>query len=360
MIVLHIACTNGDPSNGVQVVVPQHLIAQSTHAEVAIVNISNIKVYSNCVQFEYNDQFSVAALPIPFNKPDIVVFHECYRIQYIRIAGELRKMQVPYVIVPHGELSKDAQKKKRLKKLTANMLIFNRFINRAIGIQMLSDMELNNTKFGKHKFIGTNGINIPEISKQQFHQLAIKFVYIGRLDAYHKGLDLMVEGVSQCADFLRSNMCAIDIYGPDILERRKYIEGLIAEYNVGDLIIMHDPIFGKDKERVLLEGDIFIQTSRFEGMPMGILEALSYGIPCLVTEGTTLASFIEEHNAGWSCATNAEDIAQAIRTAVSQKGEYMKKSKNARRAVCEYFSWDVISSATISIYKKLIKNIKSQ
>ena len=178
MNILHIACTNGDMCNGVQVVVPRHLDAQAKYANVAFVNISNIKTNINCTQFEYNEEFSIEKLPKPFNKPDIVVFHECYRIQYIKIAKELRKLNVPYVILPHGELSKGSQSSKRLKKIAANILIFNRFINNSVGLQMLSDGEMKNTKFGKYKFIGTNGINIPESKKQRFNDSNFKIVYI--------------------------------------------------------------------------------------------------------------------------------------------------------------------------------------
>lgn len=44
---------------------------------------------------------------------------------------------------------------------------------------------------------------------------------------------------------------------------------------------------------VLLQTDLFIQTSRHEGMPMGLLEALSIGVPCLVTVGTSLGHIIK-------------------------------------------------------------------
>ena len=264
-------------------------------------------------------------------------------------------MRVPYVIVPHGELSKDAQKKKRLKKNAANILIFNRFINRASGVQLLSEIELNNTKFGKRRFVATNGIHIPGMSKQHFSENGIKFVYIGRLDAYHKGLDLMIEGVSKCGDIMRSNSCTIDIYGPDILGRKEHVEKLISAHNVDDIFTLHDSVLGEEKEQVLLNCDAFIQTSRFEGMPMGILEAMSYGLPCLVTEGTTLGGFVKEHDAGWTCATTAEDIARTIQVAISEKNKFASKSQNARKAVCENFSWEIISSTTVESYRNLIK-----
>ena len=356
MNILHIACTNGDMCNGVQVVVPRHLDAQAKYANVAFVNISNIKTNINCTQFEYNEEFSIEKLPKPFNKPDIVVFHECYRIQYIKIAKELRKLNVPYVILPHGELSKGSQSSKRLKKIAANILIFNRFINNSVGLQMLSDGEMKNTKFGKYKFIGTNGINIPESKKQRFNDSNFKIVYIGRLDVYIKGLDLMIEGVAKCADYLRLNACTLDIYGPDILGRRAQVASLIEKYSVGDIIILRDPVFNDEKERVLLEADTFIQTSRTEGMPMGILETLSYGLPCMITEGTTLGNFVNECDAGWVCATDSNGIAKMLTLAISQRDELSTKSQNARNAVQQSFSWDMIAEQTIEKYKGLLEN----
>ena len=50
------------------------------------------------------------------------------------------------------------------------------------------------------------------------------------------------------------------------------------------------PIAGADKKKVLKDADLFLHTSRSEGHPMGVLEALAYGIPCLLTPGTNMAS----------------------------------------------------------------------
>mgnify|MGYP003308559639 CR=1 FL=1 len=58
--------------------------------------------------------------------------------------------------------------KKWLKKKIANITLFNHFINGAKAIQCLSQRELDSTKFGRQKFIGTNGINIPEKKKSSF------------------------------------------------------------------------------------------------------------------------------------------------------------------------------------------------
>lgn len=358
MVILHIANTKNRLFMGVDVVVPEHVKRQQEKETVGFINIAGFKVDGIINQFDYVEPFDLINLPKPFNNPDLVVFHEVYRIQYIKIAKNLRKNKVPYIIVPHGSLTKAAQSRRKLKKIVGNVLFFGKFVKKAVAVQCLSEKEKQSTKLSKHVFISTNGIDLPKQSKTGFSVDGVNIVFIGRYDIYYKGLDLFVDAVKSIEEFIKENKVKISLYGPDNDYKFPAVKKLLEDKNALELIEQNTALSGKEKEDRLLSADIFIQTSRSEGMPTGIIEALSYGLPCLITEGTTLGGIVKRYDAGWVAKTEINDIADKIKTAVLEKEKYKEKSLSAIKLVNENFIWNKVIKEELDSYQKIIDQRK--
>lgn len=351
---MHVAAIDNNPFSGVCISVTALIAVQQETESVALVNLENILIDGIINQFQYRNPLSNSKAQLFSFLPDIVVFHEIYHPEYLGIARGLVKRKIPYIIVPHGSLTQMAQNKKALKKRISNVLAFNAFVKNAAEIQFLSDNEKKCSAVKTRSFVAGNGTALPDKTKINVNRQEIKMVYIGRLEVKIKGLDIMLEGVRLAADAMRENNCRLYVYGPDILGRRAAVEAIILKNGIEDLVCLNSEIWGEKKESVLIDADVFIQTSRSEGMPTGILEALSYGLPCIVTEGTNLGELIKEHGAGWSAETKAAAIGETIRIAIGERNNWCDMSSNARKLAETDFNWKSVAHNIVCEYRKAL------
>lgn len=330
--------------------VPASIKAQAKYDNVLWVNTSKGVMPNweklDCFLWLVDKPLKLKNIPAPFNNPDIVVFEALYdSFQEILLSRELRMKKIPYIVIPRGSLTYMAMhNKSRWKKEIAHYFFYDTFIKGASAIQYLTKREYEDSKYrfdGTH-FIIPNGINPPVNTKKSFHNDSIKGVFIGRFDRYHKGLDILVEVCERQQVKLRKNNITIDLYGTKTQDW--YImQKQIKNKGLDDIIKILGPVSGDEKEHVLLDADLFIMSSRFEGHPMGLIEALAYGLPVLISRGTNMFEEVASADAGWVFETDVPNMEKAILLMINEKRLIMRKSENAKELSLNY-SWDYIAS----------------
>ena len=350
MKILFISDLEAKVSSGMSWSVPARIAAQTRIDDVLWVNLSNVSmphweemgVYHELKEY---GELELKNLPDGFDKPELVVFEGVYYIKFVWFAKKLRRAGIPYVIVPRSMLTKSATHNgKYLKKAIANVLFFNSFVRNALAIQYLTNKEHWDSGDGWNKryIISPNGFDAPENLNRKDSEGGIRCTFIGRLDIYQKGLDLLLEACDKVKNELREAHVVITLYGPDWQGSMEVLQQMINEKKLSDIIILGGEIKGTAKTECLLDSDLFIMTSRFEGMPMGLIEALAYGIPAMVTPGSNMCDKIEEYDAGWTCGESIGEICIGLQKVLEQKSLIKEKGIKARNLALKY-RWDDIA-----------------
>jgi len=215
MKILHITSIANPDGNGVAVAVNNYIKYESKHTDIALYNLEGNLHNDFCNYYNYENYKKIEELPEPFCKPDLVIFNEVYKPHYINLYKECIKRKIKYIIIPHGCLVKESQKKNKTKKIIGNILLFNKFINNASAIQFLNEREMNNTSFKyKKAIIAGNGVSKP-LYKNELKTKNKDLVFIGRYEIKHKGLDLLVKICNENHKWFIDNNIKIQLYGRD-------------------------------------------------------------------------------------------------------------------------------------------------
>lgn len=129
-------------------------------------------------------------------------------------------------------------------------------------------------------FILNNTITPPKFYNADVHKTGdmLRLLYLGII-GQRKGVYDLIKVIGDNAEYYRQHI-VLHIGGNGESDR---IKSLIEDYNVGDFVISEGFVKGEKKIEDLNWADVFILPSYNEGLPIAILEAMSYGMPIIST-----------------------------------------------------------------------------
>ncbi|AOM41731.1 glycosyltransferase [Xenorhabdus hominickii] len=289
--------------------------------------------------------------------PDVIFIHGVFIIKIIPLIFILKTiLRKKLILVPHCSLLYNSLEHKKIKKIIYLKLFNLISLSKVDAIQFLNEYEEKNSISLRKKmktYILPNGISKAIDKSKDFSH--IKPFYLGRCDINHKGIDILIKGLSNYIHINsdKGNNFVFNLYGA-LPEEVKKINPIIEDYNILKNIIIHPPVFSEKKEKSFIENNIYIMMSRYEGMPMSVLEALSFGCICILSEGTNMANIIEKHECGFKASNDLELSLILSKLESLTTSELEKMSINAKELIKNNFLWENIAIQSISEIKNII------
>jgi glycosyltransferase involved in cell wall biosynthesis len=102
--------------------------------------------------------------------------------------------------------------------------------------------------------------------------------------------------------------------------------------------------------------DVFILTSRSEGVPTAMLEAMSCGIPIVTPDvGSISEVVVSNHNGLILQNTDPENVVESLKLVASHKEFARTLSQNARRSALEHFSLEACAQIHVAAFNKALE-----
>jgi len=168
-----------------------------------------------------------------------------------------------------------------------------------------------------------------------------------------KGTDYLAEAFSLLAR-LRPGVRLV-VVGPDggagvVMQRR------LSEAGLSRRVYFMGPLYGRAKSEAIVDATVFCLPSRQEGLSIAVIEALSAGVPCVLTRACNFPE-VEEAGAGYVVDSDASAIALALRKVVDDRAGWPRMSEAGRRLVLERFTWPTIARQAGDAYRRHLARV---
>jgi len=283
----------------------------------------------------------------------VVHLHGGWVPLYASLSLFLKKNKIPYVLTPHGAYNTIAMERSGWTKKIYFQLFEKNLLKNARKIHSLGKSEIE----GLQKLYPNNksvlipyGFDLPverNITPQKSDLFIVGF--IGRLDIYTKGLDLLVEAFYNFA----SNKKNVVLWIIGDSNEKSILEKSILEKNLQNSVVLWGSKYGDEKTNLLKQMTVFTHPSRNEGIPTAVIEACVEGIPAIVSKATNIGEEIERFDAGITIADeNSDALANAIEKLYLEWNNetLQQRSPNAIRLVEKTFNWNEIIEKIDKIY----------
>lgn len=182
-------------------------------------------------------------------------------------------------------------------------------------------------------------------------QEQLEILFLGRITA-EKGIDYILSACEK----LKNNGINFKLH---IAGKEQGIDNYIEQFTaaLGSLFCYEGVVYGKTKAELLKRCNVFLLPSFYEGLPMSLLEAMSYGEVPIVTDVGSINTVIDDKiNGLFVQVKDSRSIVEAVTTLLENSDYKRRLSENARLTIFEKFNPDIYLRHLNEIYKMMMKD----
>lgn len=131
-----------------------------------------------------------------------------------------------------------------------------------------------------------------------------------------------------------------------------YVSRLKSMAEEDDRILFTGFVEGRLLEELYSNAFLYVLPSRVEGMPLSLLEAMSYGNCCLVSDIPELTEIAEDKGISFPCG-DAAALRAVLQRLLDSPGLAAEYKAQAADFVCGKYSWEETTERTLQVYENL-------
>ncbi len=198
-----------------------------------------------------------------------------------------------------------------------------------------------------------NGVELPSAGLRHrdriFGAAPVRFLYFGRLDT-EKALDRMIRGFAALDAGPRARLTIVGegACGPDLM-------ALVGRLGIEDHVVFQPPV--ADVGRLLQHADFHVSTSLSEGMSNALLEAMSWGVPAVVSRVSGVDDIVASGRSGLVFEPGDDlGYVAALKAAMGMTDpDWQAMSQAAAETARLLFAIDVVAERHVALYSRLLR-----
>ena len=209
--------------------------------------------------------------------------------------------------------------------------------------------------YGRKTLFIPNGVNRPVLRKADL--IKNKFgidkdgylLFLGRI-VPEKGLRYLIEAYKE----LHTDKKLVIAGGSS--DTDDFMQEIQTLATGDDRIIFTGFVAGQALEELYSNAYLYLLPSDLEGMPLSLLEAMSYGNCCVVSDIAECSEVVEDKAVTFQ-KSNVQDLKEKLQRLCDDPATVQKYKNEAADFICSKYNWDEITQKTLEVYENRYENL---